>query len=58
VRTEGEAQDAIQKALAHDGPSVIEAVIDKDDCSRDLLEWGARVCASNARPPRTLKAFA
>jgi pyruvate decarboxylase len=58
VRTEGEAQDAIQKALAHDGPSVIEVVIDKDDCNRDLLEWGARVCASNARPPRTLKAFA
>jgi pyruvate decarboxylase len=58
VRTEGEAQDAIQKALAHDGPSVIEVVIGKDDCSRDLLEWGTRVCASNARPPRTLKAFA
>jgi pyruvate decarboxylase len=58
VRTEGETQDAIQKALAHDGPSVIEVVIDKNDCSRDLLEWGTRVCASNARPPRTLKAFA
>jgi len=57
VRTEGEAQDAIDKALAHDGLSVIEAVIDKDDCSRDLLEWGTRVCASNARPPKTLKSF-
>ena len=57
VRTEGEAQDAIDQALAHDGLSVIEAVIDKDDCSRDLLEWGTRVCASNARPPRTLKSF-
>jgi len=57
VRTEGEARDAIQEALAHDGLSVIEAVIDKDDCSRDLLEWGTRVCASNARPPRPLKAF-
>jgi TPP-dependent 2-oxoacid decarboxylase len=57
VRTEGEAQDAIHKALAHDGLSVIEAVIDKDDCSRDLLEWGTRVCASNARPYKPVKAF-
>lgn len=57
VRTEGEAQDAIEKALAHDGPSVIEVVIDKDDCSRDLLEWGTRVCASNARLPKSLRSF-
>jgi pyruvate decarboxylase len=57
VRTEGEAQDAIQKAMAHDGLSVIEAIIDKDDCSRDLLEWGTRVCASNARQYKPVKAF-
>ena len=57
VRNEGEAQDAIEKALTHDGLSVIEVVIDKDDCSRDLLEWGTRVCASNARPPSTVKSF-
>ena len=57
VCTEGEARDAIQKALAHDGLSVIEAVIDKDDCSRDLLEWGTRVCASNARQYKPLKVF-
>jgi pyruvate decarboxylase len=57
VRTEGEAMDAIAKALVHDGVSVIEAVIDKDDCSRDLLEWGTRVCACNARAPRALKVF-
>jgi len=57
VCTEGEARDAIQKALAHDGLSVIEAVIDKDDCSRDLLEWGTRVCASNARQYNPLKVF-
>jgi pyruvate decarboxylase len=58
VRTEGEAADAIAKALAHDGVSLIEVMIDKDDCSRDLLEWGTRVCASNARQPKALKAFA
>jgi len=57
VRTEGEARDAIDQALTHTGLSVIEVVVDKDDCSRDLLEWGTRVCASNARPPRTLKSF-
>ena len=57
VRNEGEAQDAIEKALTHDGLSVIEVVLDKDDCSRDLLEWGTRVCASNTRPPSTWKSF-
>jgi len=57
VRTEGEAQDAIHKALAHDGLSVIEVVLNKDDCSRDLLEWGTRVGASNARPYKPVKAF-
>jgi hypothetical protein len=29
----------------------IEAVIHTDDCSRELLEWGSRVAAYNARPP-------
>ena len=58
VRTEGEAVDAIAKALAHDGVSLIEVIIDKDDCSRDLLEWGTRVCNSNARQPNILKSFA
>ena len=28
----------------------IEAVIDRDDCSSELLEWGSRVAAANARP--------
>lgn len=50
-RTEGEVAQAIQKALAHDGPCLIEVVIDRDDCSRDLLEWGTRVCANNCRLP-------
>jgi TPP-dependent 2-oxoacid decarboxylase len=57
VCTEGEAVDAIAKAMAHDGVSVIEVIIDKDDCSRDLLEWGTRVSASNARLPKNLKTF-
>jgi pyruvate decarboxylase len=57
VRTEGEVAAAIQQALAHEGPSLIEVVIDRDDCSRDLLEWGTRVCASNCRLPRPTSAF-
>ncbi len=57
VTTEGEAEDAIKKALTHDGLSLIEVVLDKDDCSKDLLEWGARVAACNSRPPRPTAGF-
>jgi pyruvate decarboxylase len=57
VRTEGEAAAAIKKALAHEGPSLIEVVIGRDDCSRDLLEWGTRVCASNSQAPRATGGF-
>jgi pyruvate decarboxylase len=52
VTTEGELDAAIEKALAHDGPSLIEVVVDRDDCSERLLEWGARVARNNGRPPR------
>ena len=57
VTTEGEAEDAIHKALGHDGLSLIEVMLDKDDCSKDLLEWGARVAANNSRPPRPTGGF-
>jgi len=53
VTTEGELDAAIDKALAHDGPSLIEVAIDRDDCSRNLLSWGAHVATNNARPPRS-----
>ncbi len=29
----------------------IEVVTHKDDCSRELLEWGSRVATANSRPP-------
>ena len=49
----GELANAIKVALAnHDGPTLIECVIDRDDCSADLISWGRRVAAANARPPR------
>lgn len=51
VRTEGELDEALKKALGHDGLCLIEVIIDRDDCSKELLEWGSRVSANNGRPP-------
>jgi pyruvate decarboxylase len=48
----GELAVAIETALANrDGPTLIECVIDRDDCTPDLVSWGRRVAAANARPP-------
>ncbi len=30
----------------------IEVILDKDDCNKNLLDWGARVAPYNNRPPR------
>lgn len=47
----GELAAAIEKAMAHSGgPVMIECSIERDDCSRELLEWGSRVAVANARP--------
>ena len=55
VNTEGELEDAIDRALSNKGgPSLIEVVLDRDDCSKELLEWGSRVAANNSRAPRVL----
>jgi hypothetical protein len=34
----------------HLGPAP-QVIIHRDDCSRELLEWGTRVAAANSRPP-------
>jgi pyruvate decarboxylase len=48
-----ELAEAIKVALAnHDGPTLIECIIDRDDCSADLISWGRLVAIANARPPR------
>lgn len=47
--TEEELLKALEVAKAHDGLAFIELTIDKDDCSKQLLEWGARVSAANGR---------
>ncbi len=48
-----ELTEAIKAALANrDGPMLIECVIDRDDCTSDLISWGRLVAAANDRPPR------
>ncbi|MBD3886494.1 pyruvate decarboxylase [Phormidium tenue FACHB-886] len=49
VQTIGELTDAIRQAQAHPGLALIECVIDRDDCTKELLEWGSRVAAANSR---------
>jgi pyruvate decarboxylase len=52
--TGGELADAISKARKHKGgPVLIECQIAHDDCSPQLIEWGARVGRANTRqhPP-------
>jgi pyruvate decarboxylase len=51
--TARELAAAIERARQHrTGPTLIECAIDRDDCSKELLEWGSRVAAANARPPQ------
>ncbi len=46
-----ELSTAINQALAHKtGPTLIECTIDRDDCTKQLMEWGSRVAAANGRP--------
>lgn len=51
--TEGELRNALEIAFgeASDKMCLIEAVVHKDDCSVELLEWGSLVSKANARPP-------
>jgi pyruvate decarboxylase len=52
VSNGGELAGAIEAAVAnHDGPTLIECIIDHDDCSSELISWGRLVARANARPP-------
>lgn len=53
VNTAGELEAAIEKAKNHDGVAFIECTLDRDDCSKELLQWGSRVATANGRPPKT-----
>ncbi|KAJ3693815.1 hypothetical protein LUZ60_009295 [Juncus effusus] len=53
VTCEEELKEAIETAI---GPKknclcFIEAIVHKDDTSKELLEWGSRVSVANSRPP-------
>jgi len=50
--TVGEFDTAMDRALVHDGPCLIEVPIDPHDCSRELREWGSRVAVAIGRAPR------
>lgn len=51
--TAGELDEAMRVAEENgEGPTLIECVIDQDDCSRELITWGHFVAAANARPPK------
>lgn len=50
--TGGEFRAALQQGLAHRaGPTLIEVSIARDDCSQQLLDWGAKVARANGRKP-------
>ena len=55
VATKDELEAALEKALAHDGMCLIEVKIDRDDCSRTLLKWGAQVAKNNGRPAHAIR---
>ena len=49
----GELAKAIAVGLSNKaGPTLIECVIDRDDCSPQLISWGRTVAAANGRAPR------
>lgn len=51
--TGAELREAIEKAKANTrGPTLIECALDQQDCTEDLVRWGAAVAKTNARPPR------
>ncbi|CAD5172426.1 unnamed protein product [Musa acuminata subsp. malaccensis] len=53
VRHEEELKEAIETAMGskQDCLCFIEVIVHKDDTSKELLEWGSRVCSANSRAP-------
>lgn len=44
--------DVMQMLPTLDCLCFVEVILDKDDCNKNLLDWGARVASYNSRPPR------
>jgi pyruvate decarboxylase len=54
--TARELREALQRAsLNTEGPTLVECVVHRDDCSRELINWGHFVATANARPPRRVE---
>jgi len=52
VTNGSELSSAIEEAVTNlNGPTLIECIIDRDDCSSELISWGRLVARANARPP-------
>ncbi|RRT63834.1 hypothetical protein B296_00007362 [Ensete ventricosum] len=53
VRYEEELKEAIAMTTGakHDCLCFVEVIVHKDDTSKELLEWGSRVCSANSRAP-------
>jgi indolepyruvate decarboxylase len=49
VKTNQELLQAIDSAKKTDALCFIEVILDKDDCNKQLLEWGSRVARYNGR---------
>jgi indolepyruvate decarboxylase len=52
VSTYQELLDVMKMLPELDCLCFIEVLLDKDDCNKNLLGWGARVASYNSRPPR------
>ena len=52
VSTYKALQDVMKVIPKLDCLCFIEVILDKDDCNKNLLDWGARVAPYNNRPPR------
>lgn len=52
VATYQELLDVMQILPTLDCLCFVEVILDKDDCNKNLLDWGARVASYNSRPPR------
>lgn len=53
VSTWPELLDVMSQLPDLDCLCFIEVMLDKDDCNKTLLDWGARVASYNSRPPRS-----
>ena len=54
VRTENDLKSVIEDVKSEryaDHLCFVEVFLDKDDCSRELLEWGNLVATNNGKPP-------